>query len=125
MVGVATRVLIVEDEPNIAEALRFVLERAGYEVELARDGETALARLAVSMPALLVLDVMLPGRNGFEILKELRADPRYASLPVAVLTAKGQSLDRRTAEEVGANVFLTKPFSNQEVVERLRLLAAP
>ena len=125
MEGVATRVLIVEDEPNIAEALRFILERAGYEVDLARDGEAALARLAESAPDLLVLDVMLPGRNGFEILKELRADPRHARLPVAVLTAKGQSLDRRTAEEVGANVFLTKPFSNQEVLERLRLLAAP
>ncbi len=111
------RVLIAEDEPNIAAALEFLLTRAGFEVEMAMDGASALAALERSAPpALLVLDVMLPHVNGFEVLKRIRADARLAGLPVLVLTAKGQQADRRTAEAVGATAFLTKPFSNNEVV---------
>ncbi|MBX2854372.1 MAG: response regulator [Rhodobacteraceae bacterium] len=120
-----TRILIAEDEPNIVEALRFLLRRAGYEVEHADDGERALARLLASPPDLLILDVMLPSRNGFEILKMVRAEPAIAALPVVMLTAKGQSHDRRVAAEIGANVFLTKPFSNAQVVDEVRRLAAP
>lgn len=121
--GAPPRVLIAEDEPNIAEALCFVLERAGYEVELAPDGEAALERLSERPPHVLVLDVMMPRESGFKVLQRVRADSRLRSLPVMVLTARGQTRDRQTAEDAGADAFLTKPFSNQAVVDEVRRLA--
>lgn len=120
----ATRVLIAEDEPHIVEALSFVLEREGYAVRAALDGDAALRELRASVPDLLILDLMLPRMNGFEVLKAAKADPALKSIPVIVLTAKGQAQDRRMVEQIGAEGFMTKPFSNREVVERVRQLAA-
>jgi DNA-binding response OmpR family regulator len=117
------RILIVEDEPNIVESLRFILERAGFKVEIVSNGTAVLERLRKRPFAAVVLDVMLPGMNGFDVLGAIRADAELASLPVVVLTAKGQANDRRTAEAQGASAFITKPFSNDEVVERVRVLA--
>jgi DNA-binding response OmpR family regulator len=117
------RILIVEDEPNIVESLRFILERAGFAVEIVSNGTAVLERLRKRHFAAVVLDVMLPGMNGFDVLGAIRADSELASLPVVVLTAKGQANDRRTAEAQGASAFITKPFSNDEVVERVRILA--
>lgn len=117
------RVLIVEDEPNIVESLRFILQRAGFEVDIVSNGQAVLQRLHRDDFAAVVLDVMLPGMNGFEVLAQIRADRGLASLPVVVLTAKGQANDRRTAETLGASAFITKPFSNDEVVDRVRALA--
>lgn len=119
----AARIFIVEDEPNIAEALSFLLEREGYAVVTAADGDSAMPQLRAEPPAAVVLDVMLPKRSGFEVLKDIRSDPRLARLPVLVLTARGQSHDRRTAEGVGADAYLTKPFSNRDVVDAIRRLA--
>ena len=120
----ATRVLIAEDEPHIVESLSFVLEREGFAVRAAFDGEAALRELRASAPDLLILDLMLPKLNGFELLKTAKADPALKSIPVMVLTAKGQAQDRRMVEQIGAEGFMTKPFSNREVVERVRQLAA-
>ncbi len=117
------RILIVEDEPNIVESLRFILERAGFDVEIVSDGAESLRRLGQQRFAAVVLDIMLPGMNGFDVLRAIRADSAIADLPVIVLTAKGQANDRRTAEAIGASAFITKPFSNSEVVERVRELA--
>lgn len=117
------RILIVEDEPNIVVSLRFILEQAGFSVEIVSNGAVALRRLKHEAFAALVLDVMLPGMNGFDVLREIRRNPAIRDLPVIVLTAKGQASDRRTAEEIGATAFITKPFSNAEVVERVRALA--
>lgn len=114
------RVLIAEDEANIAESLGFILGREGFQVTCVADGESALRRLRADPPQVLVLDVMLPGANGFEVLKRVRADPALQALPVVVLTAKTQAHDRRTAEEMGASAYITKPFSNRDVVEQLR-----
>lgn len=119
----ARRILIAEDEPHIVESLRFLLRREGYEVDEAPDGEAAVARLAETAADLLILDVMLPRLNGFEVLRRLRAEPALADLPVVMLTAKGQAQDRRTAEDLGANAFITKPFSNRDVVEHVLRLA--
>lgn len=119
-----TRVLIAEDDAHIVELLTFVLEREGYEVSAELDGESALARLREGAPDLLILDVMLPRLNGFEVLKALRADAALRRLPVIVLTAKGQAQDRRTAEEIGVEAFMTKPFSNRDVVEAVRRVVA-
>lgn len=119
----AANVLIAEDEPNLVESLSFILRREGCEVSAVFDGEAALAWLRGRVPDVLVLDVMLPKRNGFDVLKQVRADPRLTAVPVLVLTAKGQERDRKTAEQLGADAFVTKPFSNREVVESIKRLA--
>lgn len=117
-------VLLVEDEPHILEALRFLLERDGFAVSACSDGDQAVATARRNAPDLVVLDVMLPGRNGFEILREMRASADLAETPVLMLTAKGQSRDRETALEAGASRFVTKPFSNEEIVAAVRELVA-
>ncbi len=118
-----TRVLIAEDEPHIVESLSFVLQRSGYEVSSVLDGEAAMARLHSDPPDMVILDVMLPKLNGFEVLKRLKSDPALRSIPVIILTAKGQTQDRRMAEEIGVDGFMTKPFSNREIVDEVRRLA--
>lgn len=115
-------VLIAEDEPNIAESLRFVLSHAGFQVDVEADGNNVLARIEEAAADVLILDVMLPNRSGLDILQALRAGP-HARLPVLMLTAKGQSRDRAAAESLGATIFMTKPFSNREVVETVKALA--
>jgi DNA-binding response OmpR family regulator len=115
----ATRILIVEDEPSILESLGFILQRAGFEIDTVMDGAEALGRLRRQSYAGLILDIMLPGMNGFDVLRAVRADKALAALPVIVLTAKGQANDRRAAEAIGATAFITKPFSNAEIVERI------
>ena len=117
------RIMIVEDEPHIVESLTFLLTREGYEVEAIGDGDSALAALARSLPDVLVLDAMLPGTDGFAILRWLRAEARSARLPILMLTAKGQRRDREVAEALGADRFLAKPFSNAELIETIRELA--
>ena len=113
-------VLLVEDEPNIIEAIRFILSRDGWRVEIHADGSTALEAVARRLPDVVILDVMLPNRSGFDILRDLRAAPDTENLPVLMLTAKGQGKDRELAERLGANRFMTKPFSNAEVLAALR-----
>lgn len=115
--GPIGRILIVEDESNILEALNFILSRAGWDVRGHGKGDDALDEIARLSPDMLVLDVMLPGRSGFDILADLRAKPETAGLPVLMLTAKGQAKDREQAMSLGANGFLTKPFSNTELLE--------
>ncbi|GHD52692.1 response regulator [Thalassobaculum fulvum] len=119
----SARVLIAEDEPNLVESLSFILSREGCEVSAVFDGESVLERLRTERPDVLVLDVMLPRRTGFEVLKLIKTDPGLSAIPVMVLTAKGQERDRRTAEDLGADAFVTKPFSNQDVVDRIKRLA--
>jgi CheY-like chemotaxis protein len=119
----ATRVLIVEDERHIIESLAFVLESEGFEVTSELDGEAGLRRVRADPPDVLVLDLMMPKMNGLEVLKAIKADPALRSLPVVVLTAKGRQQDRRMAEEIGVDAFMTKPFSNRDVVEAVRRLA--
>jgi DNA-binding response OmpR family regulator len=118
----AVDVLIAEDEPSILESLDFILRRAGFSIASVTDGEAALAAVRRDRPRLLVLDVMLPRRSGFEVLKQLRADETTRELPVMILTAKGQTQDRKIAEELGASSFVTKPYSNAEVVGTVRQL---
>jgi DNA-binding response OmpR family regulator len=117
-------VLIAEDEPNIVESLGFILGRDGHEVVSVADGALALQRVRSQPPDLLILDVMLPRLNGFELLRLLRADVRTQALPVVVLTAKTQAHDRQRAQELGAQAYITKPFANSEVVATVRRLLA-
>ncbi len=117
------RVMIVEDEPNIVESLSFVFSREGWQVAAALDGVTAITRLLSDPPDVLVLDVMLPPHSGFEVLKRVRSEASLKRLPVLVLTAKGQEQDRHTALNLGADAFVTKPFSNRDIVQQVRELA--
>ena len=115
-------VLIAEDEQNIAESLRFILERADCRVRHASDGEEALLEARNEAPDVMILDLMLPSLNGFDVLKTIRADNNLRKVPVLILTAKGQAQDRQSADNLGADAFVTKPFSNAEIVsEVLRL----
>ncbi|MEQ8603012.1 MAG: response regulator [Marivibrio sp.] len=117
-----TRILIAEDEPFIVESLSFLLKREGYDVEAVDTGSRALAVLQASAPDLLLLDIMLPETNGFDVLRRVRASEALAGLPVMVLTAKGQEADRKRMQELGADDFVTKPFSNRDLIERVAVL---
>ncbi|NUZ07087.1 response regulator transcription factor [Piscinibacter koreensis] len=118
------RVLIAEDEENIAESLSFILRRDGFEVDGVSDGASALNRVRGGRFDLLMLDVMLPAMNGFEVLKNLRADAALRDLPVVVVSAKAQAQDRELAASFGVQAYVTKPFSNREVVDLVRRLTA-
>ena len=118
----ARTVLVIEDEPNIRDALRFILSREGFTVHVHENGETAYDAVRERAPDAVVLDVMLPGRSGFDILGDIRAGEATAGLPVLMLTARGQEADRATALGLGATTFMTKPFSNAALVEAVSAL---
>lgn len=115
-------ILVIEDEPNIIEAIRFILSRDGWKVDIHSNGEDAVEVVQRISPDVLMLDVMLPNKSGYDILQELRADERSAHLPILMLTARGQNKDREMAERYGASLFMTKPFSNAEVLQSLHSL---
>ncbi len=116
------KILLAEDEPNVVESLTFLLQRAGYDVSVATDGQHALDLCLNNTPDVLVLDVMLPQMNGYEVLRRLRADQRTVSLPILVLTAKFQDEDRETALEYGASAFISKPYDNGDVTATVQRL---
>jgi two-component system OmpR family response regulator len=117
-------VVLVEDETNIAEAIRFLLGRDGWRVETLANGGNAAEVIRAARPDLVMLDVMLPGKTGFEILAELRSDDSLADLPILMLTARGQARDREMALQAGVSRFMTKPFSNEEMLNAVRELTA-
>ena len=114
----AAHVLLIEDEPNIAEAIRFLLSREGLRVSHSAEGAAALVLMRQDRPDLVILDHMLPGMSGLEVLTALRADPSSRGLPVMMLTARGR--DREMAERAVADRFMTKPFSNAEMIAEVR-----
>ena len=116
----ASRVLVVEDEPDIRDLLAFHLERGGYQVTRAATGPEALRQLRAAPPDLVVLDLMLPEMDGLEVCRRLRADPATAGLPVIMLTAKGDEVDRVVGLEIGADDYVVKPFSPKEMLARVR-----
>ncbi|MGB3245363.1 MAG: response regulator [Sulfitobacter sp.] len=116
-------VILVEDEVNIAEAIRFLLSQDGWRVETLANGSTAVEIIRKAAPQLVILDVMLPGKSGFEILHDLRNDPAFEGLPVLMLTARGQARDREMAKMAGVSKFMTKPFSNAEMLDAVRALS--
>ncbi len=113
-------ILVVEDEANILDPLEFLLERQGLKVESVTDGAAACRRLEEVAPDLILLDVMIPNIDGFEVLRTVRARYTSKELPVVMLSARGQEADRLKAEGLGANDFITKPFSNDDLVRRTR-----
>lgn len=117
------RVLLIEDEPHIAEAIRYILVRDGWAVASHAEGAGAIEAIRREAPDVVVLDMLLPGRSGYDILDDLRADPALAGLPVLVLSAKGQGEARVAAEAAGPARFIAKPFANADVVAALRQMA--
>lgn len=115
----ARTVLIVEDEPHILDPLEFLLERHGLNVQAVTDGAAACRAIEQAPPDLVLLDVMIPNIDGFEVLRTVRARFSASDLPVVILSAKGQEADRLKARELGANDFITKPFSNSDLVARI------
>lgn len=117
------KVLLIEDEPNIIEAISFILSRDGWEVKTHANGLDAMEAVRRRAPDLIILDVMLPGKSGYDILGEIREDADYAATPVLMLTARGQTRDRELAERAGASRYMTKPFSNADMLAAVRALA--
>ncbi|MBB3183223.1 DNA-binding response OmpR family regulator [Halomonas fontilapidosi] len=118
------KVLVVDDEANIVLSLEFLMQHAGFEVDTAEDGESALSRIAESPPDLILLDISLPGISGFDVLERLRADPTHARLPIIMLTAHGREVEREKGMALGADDYITKPFSTQALVEKVKTLLA-
>jgi DNA-binding response OmpR family regulator len=118
-------VLVVDDEANILLSLEFLMKKAGYEVRLARDGEEALAEIGKAPPDLVLLDVMMPKRNGFDVCEAIRATPEWRAVRVILLTAKGRDIEREKGLALGADDYITKPFSTREVVERVTAWIGP
>src|SRR5512132_1105068 len=118
------RVLIVEDEPHIVLSLEFLLQRAGYDPVSAGDGEEGLAQMRRLRPDVVVLDIMLPTRNGYEVCQEMKADPELRTIPIVMLSARGQEVEIVKGLELGAAAYVTKPFGNAEILEAIRAVLA-
>lgn len=122
----AHKILIADDEPNIVLSLEFLMKREGYEVRVAENGDDALAQVAEFMPDLVLLDVMLPRRNGFEVCQQIRASPQSPNVKVVMLTAKGRDTEMQKGLALGADAYITKPFATKELVARVKdLLDGP
>lgn len=113
-------VLVVDDEPNIVLSLEFLLRQVGYDVHVARDGEAALCAIAEHRPGLVLLDVMMPKRDGYDVCQTVRANPDWADIRIIMLTAKGREVEREKGLALGADEYVTKPFSTRDVVEKVR-----
>lgn len=120
--GAGRRVLVVEDEPHISEAIRFILRRDGWAVDALDNGAEVLGRIEAARPDLVILDLMLPGQSGLDVLQSLRTQPALAGLPVILLTARGQAGTRDLAQDYGASMFMAKPFANADLLAAVRQL---
>lgn len=116
------KILIVDDEPNIVISLEFLMRREGFDVTVARDGEEALGAISQERPDLVLLDVMMPKVNGFEVCEQVRANPANASMHIIMLTAKGREAEISKGLGLGADGYITKPFSTRDLVEQVRNL---
>ena len=121
------KLLVADDEPNIVISLEYLMKREGYDVLVATDGNQALEAIQREQPALVLLDVMMPGMNGFEVCQAVRADPALDGVRILMLTAKGRETDVSKGLALGANAYMTKPFSTRELVQKVAELleAAP
>ena len=119
------KIMIADDEPNILISLEFLMKREGFEVVLARDGQDALDAIERERPALVLLDVMMPIKTGFDVCHEVRASETLRDTRILMLTAKGRDTDVAKGMALGANAYMTKPFSTKELVQKVRELLSP
>jgi two-component system, OmpR family, alkaline phosphatase synthesis response regulator PhoP len=113
-------VMIVDDDPHVVRSLAFVLNKEGYNIRTTSDGEEALEKIRDSKPNLMLLDIMMPKKNGYEVCQEVKNNPALSDIYIIMLSAKGQEADREQGLSMGANEFMTKPFSPMKVVERVK-----
>lgn len=113
-------VLVVDDEPNIVLSLEFIMKQAGFEVRVARGGDEALGAIEASPPDLVLLDVMMPDRDGYDVCQTIRANPAWKDIHIIMLTAKGRDIEREKGMALGADDYITKPFSTREVIARVQ-----
>jgi DNA-binding response OmpR family regulator len=118
------KILIVDDEPNIVISLEFLMKKEGFEVAVANDGDEALAKVASFNPDLILLDVMMPKKSGFEVCEALRTDPQRNALQIVMLTAKGRDTEVAKGLALGADAYFTKPFSTKELVAKVKEMLA-
>lgn len=118
----AKKILIADDEPNIVISLEFLMQQSGYQVRSASDGETALRLLAEFKPDLILLDIMLPLRNGFEVCQRIRENPAWSSMKIVMLTAKGREVEMAKGMALGADVYITKPFATKDLLANVQRL---
>jgi DNA-binding response OmpR family regulator len=116
------KILIVDDEPNIVMSLEFLMKREGFLVAVAADGEEALARVAEFQPDLVLLDVMMPKKNGYDVCQEIRANPAWSAVKIFMLTAKGRDTEVAKGIALGADAYMTKPFSTKDLTAKVRQL---
>ena len=116
----AKKILIADDEQNIVISLEFLMKREGFDVLIASDGEEAVRRIRSDPPDLVLLDVMMPKKSGFEVCQEIKADPALAAVRILMLTAKGRDTEVAKGLAQGADAYMTKPFSTKELVEKVR-----
>lgn len=118
----ANKILIADDEPNIVISLEFLMKREGFEVLIANDGEEAVKRIRADMPDLVLLDVMMPKKTGFEVCQEVKSDATLASVRILMLTAKGRDTEVAKGLALGADAYMTKPFSTKDLVAKVRAM---
>ncbi len=118
----AHSMLVVEDEPNVVLSLRVLMERAGFDVRVAGDGTAALREVEQAPPDVMLLDVMLPERDGYDVCRTIRANPHWNGVRIVMLTAKGRDADRDRGLAAGADAYVTKPFSTRDLVDRVKTL---
>jgi two-component system alkaline phosphatase synthesis response regulator PhoP len=119
---VTKKILIAEDEPSIAVALEYLLQRRGYDVHIARNGDEALKQVEAHVPDLVLLDVMMPLRSGYEVCKRIRERPDWRHIKIVMLSAKGRDAEINKGLAAGADLYVTKPFSTREMVEKINSL---
>jgi len=122
---VSASILVADDEPNIVLSLEFLLKQAGFRVRTVSDGDAVLAAIAREPPDLVLLDVMIPGRDGYAVCQEIRANPAWRRMRIVMLTAKGGEIQREKGLSLGGEDYVTKPFSTRELVERIRRILDP
>jgi two-component system, OmpR family, alkaline phosphatase synthesis response regulator PhoP len=113
-------ILVADDEPSILLSLQFLLQKAGFEVRLAHNGEEVIQAVEQSTPDLILLDAMMPQRDGYDVCQTIRANPRWAALPIIMLTAKSRDVERQKGMALGATDYVTKPFSTRDLVATVR-----
>jgi DNA-binding response OmpR family regulator len=123
--AMAKRVLVVDDEPNIVMSLRFLMEREGFQVEVASTGQAAVAALDREPADLVLLDIMMPELDGFEVCQRIRSNPAWRATKVVMLTAKGRDVERDKGLALGADDYVTKPFSTRDLVAKVKQMLAP
>ncbi len=114
-------ILVVDDEPNIVLSLEFIMQKEGYDVRIAKDGEEALQAIKEKVPDLVLLDIMMPAMSGYEVCQRIRANPEWKDIRIVMLTAKGREVDQEKGMAMGADDYITKPFATRDLIARVKM----